>query len=75
MTMIMREENVDEGVIVTTLNEARYDKLRELFGDISLSQNENRTLLWLSEWSDETVNNLVSVIEKRLKNEQDKKQK
>lgn len=64
MTIIMREEDVDEGVIATTLSEARYDKLRELFRNISLSQNENRTLLWLSEWSDETVDNLVSVIEK-----------
>lgn len=60
---------------IIAIRSRRYEKLEQLFDGVVLTSQEEKTLLWLSEWSDETVNNLISVIEKRLKNEQDKKQK
>lgn len=66
-------ENISEERI--SAHSRRYEKLEQLFDGVVLTSQEEKTLLWLSEWSDETVNNLVSVIEKRLRNEQDKNQK
>ncbi len=47
----------------------RYDNLQQLFEGVELTSQEQKTLLWLSEWSNETVNNLMSAIEKRFRNE------
>lgn len=44
--------------------EQRLQKLRNAVSDIELSEEEKRTLEWLSGWEDSTVNNIVSIIEK-----------
>ncbi len=39
-------------------------KLNQLFGNIELTEDENRIWLWLSELADDSLKNIMSVIEK-----------
>ena len=46
-------------------NEARrIAVLNEIFGDVELSTEEMRTMVWLAGWEDSTVENVVSAIRK-----------
>lgn len=38
--------------------------LNNALGDVKLSKEEERTLIWLAGWDDSTMNNVVSVIRK-----------
>ena len=38
--------------------------LNEIFGNVELSEAEMRTLIWLAEWAENTVENVVSAIRK-----------
>lgn len=42
------------------------DKLNEVFSDVPLTSSEEKTLIWLAGWEDETVNNIISAIEKAI---------
>ena len=55
-------------------NEARrIAVLNEIFGDVELSTEEMRTMIWLAGWEESTVDNLLSVIEKTARIRADKK--
>ena len=48
-------------------NEARrIAVLNEIFGDVELSTEEMRTMVWLAGWEDSTVENVVSAIRKAM---------
>ena len=48
-------------------NEARrIAVLNEIFGDVELSTEEMRTMVWLAGWEDSTVENVVSAIRKAI---------
>lgn len=48
-------------------NEARrIAVLNEIFGDVELSTEEMRTMIWLAGWEDSTVENVVSAIRKAM---------
>ena len=48
-------------------NEAwRIAVLNEIFGDVVLSTEEIRTMVWLAGWEDSTVENVVSAIRKAM---------
>ena len=48
-------------------NEARrIAALNEIFGDVELSTEEMRTMVWLAGWEDSTVENVVSAIRKAM---------
>ena len=40
--------------------------LNEVFGDVELSEEETRTLIWLTNWDISTVKNIVSAIKKAI---------
>ena len=40
--------------------------LNEVFGDVELSEEETRTLIWLTNWDTSTVKNIVSAIKKAI---------
>lgn len=42
----------------------RIEKLRKAVSGVELTQEEERTLMWLSEWEDSSIDNIVSIIEK-----------
>ena len=42
----------------------RIAELNEIFGDIELTEAEMRMLIWLAGWEENTVDHLLSVIEK-----------
>ena len=44
----------------------RIEKLRKAVSGVELTQEEEKTLMWLSEWEDSTVDNVASII-KRLR--------
>lgn len=48
-------------------NEARrIAVLNEIFGDVELSTEEMRTMVWLAGWEDSTVENVISAIRKAM---------
>lgn len=49
--------------------EDRYMRLKSVLEDIELSEQEEKTLQWLSEWGPDTVDNIVSIMQK-LNNKQ-----
>ena len=49
--------------------EDRYMRLKSVLEDIELSEQEEKTLQWLSEWGPDTVYNIVSIMQK-LNNKQ-----
>ena len=40
------------------------DKLNNVLGDIELTPSEERILIWLAGWEQDTVDNIISVIKK-----------
>ena len=40
--------------------------LNEVFGDVELSEEEIRILIWLTNWDTSTVKNIVSAIKKAV---------
>lgn len=42
----------------------RIEKINTVLGDVELTKDEERTLVWLAGWEECTVDNLVSVMEK-----------
>ena len=44
----------------------RLQKLKNAVSGVELTQEEEKTIEWLSEWEDSTVDNVVSII-KRLR--------
>lgn len=42
----------------------RLQKLKNAVSGVELTQEEERTLEWLSEWEDSTVDNIVLIIKK-----------
>lgn len=40
------------------------DKLNNVLGDIELTASEERILIWLAGWEQDTVDNIISVIKK-----------
>ena len=49
------------------MKEQNMQKLRTLFRGVRITDEERRTLEWLSGWEQSTVDNLCSVIEKKLR--------
>lgn len=45
-------------------NKENINLLNDLFGNIELSPEEERTLIWLSTWEKSTVKNIISAIKK-----------
>lgn len=42
----------------------RIHRLKEVVSGVELTQEEERTLMWLAEWEDSTVDNVISIIKK-----------
>ena len=40
--------------------------LNEVFGNVELSEAEMQTLIWLAGWAENTVENVVSAIQKAM---------
>ena len=51
----------------------RIATLNEIFGEVEVTEDEQRTLIWLAGWEESTVDNLLSVIEKAARIRADKK--
>ena len=51
----------------------RIADLNEIFGEVELTVDEERTLIWLAGWEESTVDNLLSVIEKAARIRAEKK--
>ena len=51
----------------------RIAALNEIFGDVELTVEEMRTLIWLAGWEESTVDYLMSVIEKTARIRAEKK--
>ncbi|AQS08318.1 hypothetical protein CLOBY_03900 [Clostridium saccharobutylicum] len=45
-------------------NQKNIDILNEVLGGISLTQEEERSLIWLSLWETSTVNNIIAAFSK-----------
>ena len=51
-------------------NEARrIAALNEIFGDVELSTEEMRTMVWLAGWEESTVANVISAVRKAMEAE------
>lgn len=51
-------------------NEARrIMALNEIFGNVKLTEEENRILVWLAGWDEDTVENVLSAIRKVMATE------
>lgn len=56
---------IDEGTIFELEgNKKNINLLNELFVNIDLSHNEERSLIWLSTWEISTVKNIISAFDK-----------
>ena len=44
----------------------RIATLNEIFGDIELTEDEQRILIWLAGWDEYTLENMLSVIRKAM---------
>lgn len=42
----------------------RIDKLNEMLGDLELTPDEEKVLVWLCGWDDWTINNVMSILNK-----------
>ena len=51
----------------------RIATLNEIFGEVEVTEDEQRTLIWLAGWEESTVDHLLSVIEKAARIRADKK--
>ena len=51
----------------------RIADLNEIFGEVELTEDEQRILIWLAGWEESTVDNLLSVIKKAARIRADKK--
>ena len=51
----------------------RIADLNEIFGEVELTEDEQRILIWLAGWEESTVEHLLSVIEKAARIRADKK--
>jgi len=40
--------------------------LNEVFGGVELSEEETRTLIWLTNWDNSTMKNIVSAVKKAI---------
>ena len=49
------------------MKERNMQKLRALFKGVRITEEERRTLEWLASWETSTVDNLCSVIEKKIR--------
>ena len=49
------------------MKERNMQKLRALFKGVRITEEERRTLEWLAGWEQSTVDNLCSVIEKKIR--------
>ena len=47
--------------------------LNEIFGEVELTEDEQRILIWLAGWEESTVDHLLSVIEKAARIRADQK--
>jgi hypothetical protein len=54
-----------EGTILETNgNEENIALLNKTIGDMELTEQEERTLIWLSQWEKSTVENVISILNK-----------
>ena len=51
----------------------RIADLNEIFGEVELTEDEQRILIWLAGWDESTVDHLLSVIEKAARIRAEKK--
>ena len=51
----------------------RIADLNEIFGEVELTEDEQRILIWLAGWEESTVDHLLSVIEKAARIRADQK--
>lgn len=47
-----------------SMNEDNIKVLNEVFGDVSLTETEERSLQWLSGWEPSTIKNIISAFKK-----------
>lgn len=48
----------------------RIDLLNEVFKDVELTEEEERYLIWLCEWDNDTVNYILSAFKKAFQNKE-----
>ena len=44
----------------------RIATLNEIFGEVEVTEDEQRTLIWLAGWDEYTIENILSVIRKAM---------
>ncbi len=44
----------------------RIATLNEIFGEVELTEDEQRTLIWLAGWDEYTIENMISAIRKAM---------
>lgn len=49
------------------MKEQNMQKLRALFKGVRITDEERRTLEWIASWETSTVDNLCSLVEKKMK--------
>lgn len=65
---MIRTKMYEGTILETNGNEENIALLNKTIGDIELTEQEERTLIWLSQWEKSTVENVISILNK-MKNQ------
>jgi len=61
---MIRKKICENTILEIEGNQKNIDILNEVLGDISLTKEEERSLIWLSLWETSTVKNIVAAFSK-----------
>ncbi len=61
---MIRKKICENTILQVEGNQKNIDILNEALGDIILTQEEERSLIWLSVWETSTVKNIISAFNK-----------
>lgn len=65
---MIRTKMYEGTILETNGNEENIALLNKTIGDMKLTEQEERTLIWLSQWEKSTVENVISILNK-IKNQ------
>jgi hypothetical protein len=61
---MIRTKMYEGTILETNGNEENIALLNKTIGDMELTEQEERTLIWLSQWEKSTVENVISILNK-----------
>lgn len=61
---MIRAKMYEGTILETNGNEENIALLNKTIGDMELTEQEERTLIWLSQWEKSTVENVISILNK-----------